>query len=185
MGWLVASVVAVGLAVVYLSWTAGRLDRLHARVDAAWAALDAQLVRRAAVAAELAGHPLVVAGDRELADRLAQAAHTAYAATPQEREAAENALGKALRSVLGGPGARLVEDPSGARLLDDLGNAAAKVGLARRFFNGAVRDTRTMRRHRLVRWFRLAGQAPWPAYFEIDDTLDELAKLTDDGRAVP
>ena len=170
---------------LYLSWTAGRLDRLHARIDAAWAALDAQLVRRAAVAAELAGHLVVRTADPALADRLVLAAHTAYAAEPQEREAAENALGKALRSVLCGPGARLVDDQSGRRLLADLDNAVAKVALARRFFNGAVRDTRAMRRHHLVRWFRLAGQAPWPAFFEIDDTLDELAKLIGNGRAVP
>jgi hypothetical protein len=185
VGWVVASVVAVGLATLYLSWTAGRLDRLHARIDAAWAALDAQLVRRAAVAAELAGHPLVRAADPSLADRLAHAAHTAYAAGAGEREAAENALGKALRSVLGGPAAGLVDDPSGRRLLADLDNAVAKVALARGFFNGTVRDTRAMRRHLLVRWFRLAGQAPWPVFFEIDDTLDELAKLTGHGRPVP
>ena len=119
MGWVVASVVAVGLAMLYLSWMAGRLDRLHARIDAAWAALDAQLVRRAAVAAELAGHLVVRTADPALADRLVLAAHTAYAAEPQEREAAENALGKALRSVLCGPGARLVDDQSGRRLLAD------------------------------------------------------------------
>ena len=54
-GWLVAAV-AVALLAVYVSWTAGRLDRLHARVDASWAALDAQLVRRAAAARAVATH---------------------------------------------------------------------------------------------------------------------------------
>ena len=35
---------AVGIVVLlalYITWTAGRLDRMHARVDAAWAALRA------------------------------------------------------------------------------------------------------------------------------------------------
>ena len=38
------------IVALYLSWTAGRLDRLHARLEGARAALDAQLVRRASVA---------------------------------------------------------------------------------------------------------------------------------------
>ena len=42
------------LHVVYATWTAKRLDRLHARVDAATAALDGQLRQRAeALAARL------------------------------------------------------------------------------------------------------------------------------------
>ncbi|MCW2613378.1 MAG: rane protein, partial [Frankiales bacterium] len=44
---LVWVVVVVVLVAMYVSWTAGRLDRLHARVDAAAAALDAAVVRRA------------------------------------------------------------------------------------------------------------------------------------------
>jgi hypothetical protein len=43
-------VAAVVLLATYLTWTASRLDRLAARVEAAWSALDAQLVRRAAAA---------------------------------------------------------------------------------------------------------------------------------------
>jgi hypothetical protein len=46
--------VAAVLVGVYVSWRAGRLDRLHARVDGARAALDAALVRRSSVALELA-----------------------------------------------------------------------------------------------------------------------------------
>jgi 8-oxo-dGTP pyrophosphatase MutT (NUDIX family) len=41
--------------------------------------------------------------------------------------------------------------------------------LARRVHNDAVRDTLTLRSRRLVRWLRLAGTAPHPAYFEIVD----------------
>ena len=47
---------ALVLVAVYTSWTAGRLDRLHARVDAAWAALDAAMVRRAAAARAVVLH---------------------------------------------------------------------------------------------------------------------------------
>ena len=51
-GW---SLVGAGLVLgLYLRGLAGRLDRLHVRVDAARDALDAQLVRRTAAALELA-----------------------------------------------------------------------------------------------------------------------------------
>lgn len=48
------AVVAVVLLGWYLSYTAARLHRLHTRVEGALAALDAQLVRRADTAVELA-----------------------------------------------------------------------------------------------------------------------------------
>ena len=41
--------------------------------------------------------------------------------------------------------------------------------MARRFHNDAVRAARAVRRHRKVRWFRLAGHAPFPLAFEMDD----------------
>ena len=41
--------------------------------------------------------------------------------------------------------------------------------IARRVHNDAVRDTLDLRSRRLVRWLRLAGTAPAPAYFEIAD----------------
>src|SRR5688572_16639377 len=52
--WVVVAVaVLLGLA-WYLSYSAARLDRLHARVEGALSALDAQLVRRAEATLELA-----------------------------------------------------------------------------------------------------------------------------------
>jgi hypothetical protein len=48
---IIAAALFVG---VYVSWRAGRIDRLHARVDMARAALDATLLRRSSVALELA-----------------------------------------------------------------------------------------------------------------------------------
>jgi len=48
-------VVAAALLIgVYVSWRAGRIDRLHARVEMARAALDVTLLRRSSVALELA-----------------------------------------------------------------------------------------------------------------------------------
>ena len=48
-------VIAVALFIgVYVSWRAGRIDRLHARVEMARTALDVTLLRRSSVALELA-----------------------------------------------------------------------------------------------------------------------------------
>ena len=52
---LATFVVVVLIAVAwYLSYSAARLDRLHAKVEGAMSALDAQLIRRAESALELA-----------------------------------------------------------------------------------------------------------------------------------
>jgi hypothetical protein len=45
------------------------------------------------------------------------------------------------------------------------------VFLARKFYNDAVAATIAARRRWLARVLRLAGNAPMPEFFEIDDTL--------------
>ena len=157
--------VALVLLGVYVSWTAGRLDRLHARVDASWAALDAQLVRRAAAARALV--PLL---PPEHGARLDAAAHDSLEGGEEGREAVENALTRALRASVPAlpPDADLAE----------LEHAATRVGLARSFHNTAVKDTRAVRWRRIPRLLRLAGHRAMPTYFEIDDTAL-------DGRAGP
>ena len=174
-------VVVVGLLLagaVYLSWTAGRIDRLHARVEAARNALDAQLVRRAAAARALASYALAHGLLHEEGDALLAASAVALQAPPAAREPAENDLSRALRRALtalsapapaGSPPPR-ADDPELGRVLDELEVAVTRVGLARTFHNEAVRDTRSLRGRRVPRLFRLAGHAPLPQYFEIDDT---------------
>jgi hypothetical protein len=163
--WVALAVVAFGL---YLSWTAGRLDRLHARIDAARAALDAQLLRRASTAQELATSTLL---DPAASILLYQASHAARTAQPDGREVAESQLSQALRAVFAEPEqvAELAALPGGAEALADLGEAVRRVPMARRFHNDTVRAARAVRRHRLVRLFRLAGHAPFPLAFEMDD----------------
>ena len=155
---LVAGVVLLVLAGLYVSWTAGRLDRLHARVDAAWAALDAALVRRAAAAravtAGLAPGPEAAALER--------AARATLDGGVDGREALENDLSRALRGAV-------PVLPAGADLTE-LDQASTRVGLARAFHNAAVRDTRVVRQRRIPRGLRLAGHRELPEYFEIDDT---------------
>ena len=154
----------------YLSWTATRLDRLHTRVEGSWSALDAQLVRRASVAGELATSGLLDPASSVL---LAAAAHEARECTAAERELAESDLSAALRAALAEPEAvaLLNDDPHGRTLLAELSAACQRVQLARRFHNGAVRGTQVVRRKRTVRWLRLAGRAALPQTFEMDDEV--------------
>lgn len=156
------------LAGLYVSWRATRLDRLHVRVETARAALDAALVRRAAVALELAASRLL---DPATSLVLATAAHEARTADADGREFAESDLSRTLRAVVGQPDFRatLNSRGDGAALLDELEEACRKVTFARRFYNDAVAATRNARRKLLIRVIPLAGKAPVPDFFEIDD----------------
>ncbi|MEU6441935.1 hypothetical protein [Streptomyces sp. NPDC047046] len=160
--------IALLLIAVYLSWTAGRLDRLHARIDATRAGLDAQLLRRVSVAQELATSGLL---DPAASLVLYEAAFAARQAEEEQREVAESELSQALRAVLGDAEdiAAVREAPGGEAALRELAEAVRRVPMARRFHNDAVRAARSLRRHRTVRWFRLAGHAPFPMAFEMDD----------------
>jgi hypothetical protein len=169
---LTAGLIAISVAIlvgVYVSWRAGRLDRLHARVEMARAALDAALVRRSSVALELAACGLL---DPATSLLIAGAAHDARAAG-EPTELAESDLTRALRAALGQPGFRaaLAELGRGEELLAELEAAGHQVFLARKFYNDAVAVTRAARRRWLARLLRLAGGAPLPEFFEIDDSI--------------
>lgn len=146
----------------YVTWTAGRLDRLHARVDASWAALDAQLVRRAAAARAVAAH----LEDPRTAAQLDTAASAALEGGVEDRENLENDLSRALKAAL----PLLVHDDAGEAARAELETASTRVGLARSFHNHAVKDTRAVRLRRMPRALRLAGHRELPLFFEIDDT---------------
>lgn len=161
MTWLVVIALVV-LAVVLLVggvWafqTANRLDRLHVRYDLSWQALDGLLARRAVVARAVATDAY---GRTAAGKRLAALADAAEAAPRSGREAAENDLSAALAAV----------DPASlpVALVAELADAEARVMLARRFHNDAVRDTLALRERPLVRWLHLGGTAALPTYFEI------------------
>jgi hypothetical protein len=151
---------AVIVTIVYLFWTAGRLGRLHARVDAAAAALDAQLARRAGIVRALAlDGALRSSAGADLAE-LARAARDTDG-LGADREAAENVLSCGLHAAFAA--CRPLNAP-------ELDAAASKVALARRFYNDAVRDTLDRRGRVIPRMLHLQGGAPAPTYFEIDDT---------------
>ena len=171
MGIVVAVVLIVCGVGSYVTWTAARLDRLLARVDAAWNALDAQLVRRAAVAGELAAHlRRHRLAPEEMAKALQYAAVAVRNAEPPDREALENALGHEIRAVLDEVAGR---GGKAEALADELRAAASRVQLARQFYNDAVRDNRARRRRWLPRLLTIRHRdEPQRAFFEIDDNVE-------------
>jgi hypothetical protein len=168
--WWFWAIVVLVVFTGYVTATSNRLDRLHARLDATRAALDAQLLRRAAVTLEIAASGML---DPATSVLLASAAHEARAASGEsaDREVVESRLTVALRAAFADPdeAQTLAAEPSGSALLGELEAATTKVLLARRFANDAVTATLAIRRHRLVRWLRLAGRVTPPTFFEMDD----------------
>jgi 8-oxo-dGTP pyrophosphatase MutT (NUDIX family) len=189
MAWLVIATLVVLLVVVLTvgAWayqTAHRLDRLHVRYDLSWQALDGALARRAVVARAVA---VDAYGAGPEGKRLKGLADAAEQASRIAREAAENELSAALALV----------DPASlpVALVAELADAEARVTLARRFHNDAVRDTLALRDRPAVRLLRLGGTAALPTYFEIAEQADRdvgvvsrrtsaRVVLLDDGGAV-
>lgn len=168
--WVTAVIVTVVVAIVLVGalWayqTANRLDRLHVRYDLSWQSLDGALARRAVVARAIA---VEVYGGGPDGRRLAALAGAAERAPRASREAAENELSAALARV----------NPSSLPLplVAELADAEARVLLARRFHNDAVRDTLSLRERPLVRTLRLGGTATLPSYFEIAEGGDVSAR---------
>ncbi|WP_029253495.1 hypothetical protein [Paraoerskovia marina] len=198
--------IVVIAVVAVLTWVgvvaATRLDRIHRKVVASRLALDAQLVRRAAVATELAGSgvldpasSLLVAEAASAVTQDAEDARNELAlalpdldeesvrsvraglngSVAESRVRAESELSELLRTALGDPDEirALAEDPDAAPLIHALGAAWYRAQLARRFHNMAVAHARQYRRHWSVRLLRLAGHAPMPVTVDLDDALPD------------
>ncbi len=172
MEWVPVAV-AVAVLGVLLSWNAGRVDRMHTRLEASRAALEAQLARRSAVALEAATSGLLDPASAVVVADAAHRARTTNDESPESWEAGESVLTQALGAAFDQPDfvATLRGDPQAKVLVDDLAAACRRVQLARRFHNDAVRQTRRLRRKPLVRWLRLSGHAPWPDTAEFDDAM--------------
>ncbi|HNM86799.1 MAG TPA: NUDIX domain-containing protein, partial [Mycobacterium sp.] len=97
--------------------------------------------------------------------RLVALADAAERSPRAARETAENELSTALARV------DMTRLPT--PLVAELADAEARVVLARRFHNDAVRDTLALRERPAVRLLRLGGHAPRPAYFEIAERVGD------------
>lgn len=155
------STVAVALAVAlaigwYLSYTAVRLDRLHIRLEATAAALDAQLVRRAEGAIDSAYSGQMDQASAALVAEAGRHCIDIEGAWGEPRSVAESALTELLRVAMPDPPRESHE-------------AAMRVRLARSFHNEAVDQTRALRQRWAVRTFHLAGRTDLPVPVDFDD----------------
>ncbi|MGB8380477.1 MAG: hypothetical protein WCG47_04360 [Dermatophilaceae bacterium] len=180
--WVSIAVMLVLVVAWLLSYSAARLDRLHARVEGTLAALDAQLVRRAEATLELANSGTL---DAASALMLAGAASESLEAAAledtdsarfdftRERAAAESDLTEALDLALTSESVAQVRScgQNAYEALERVRAAGQRVQLARRFHNDAVTAVRRVRRLYLVALFRLAGHAALPKTVEFADEL--------------
>jgi hypothetical protein len=158
--WSAVAALLLVSGTIWMVWTAGRLDRMHLRCEAARWALDAALARRCALSIELAGGSIV---DPASALLLLDAAMGARDADSGElRWQAESDLTAALHSI---------ELPAaeGNPLVGELVEAVLRVSIARRIHNDVVATATMLRGRRRVRWFHLAGHAPAPRTISLDD----------------
>jgi hypothetical protein len=169
---LVGVVLAVVVIATYLTYTAGRLDRVAVRSEAAWSALDAQLARRAAATVEVADHLRELNADDAVVSELLVGARAALEADPQRREKAENELTAQLHAVHPHlarlPGERAVE------LLAALSTASLRVAFARQFLADALREEHALRRRPVPRLLSSKRTAPGENLDLDDPTLPEI-----------
>lgn len=195
-------VLVVAALAAWLLWVAAsRLDRLHRKVMASRLALDAQLVRRASAAVDLAA-----SGELDPASSVlvAEAAHAVLdddadarrlgeqvpglvppdgprprrllGGMAESRALAESDLTATLRSALEDADdlAEVRSVPAGDELLATLSAAWYRAQLARRFHNEAVAQALRVRSKWWVRLFHLAGHAPMPVTVELDDAAPDV-----------
>ena len=177
-------ILVIGIA-WYLSYSAARLDRLHAKAEGAMSALDAALVRRAEAALELANNGAL---DPASALLIADAATESIERTTEQpvtddlldgqhfggREQVETDLSEALRAALTAevvPVLRQRDEELVSESLERVASSGLRVQLARRFQNDATREVRRVRAKRSVKFFRLAGYAILPEPVTFDDEL--------------
>ena len=163
---IIAAALFVG---VYVSWRAGRIDRLQARVEIARVALDVTLLRRSSVAQELATSGLL---DPATSLLLAGAVYGTRGGE-RPRDLAESDLTRALRAAFSQPDFRAsLSGKEGAdELLAEVEETAHQVFVARKFYNDLAAVTRDARNRPLARVLHLSGHAEAPVFFEMDDSL--------------
>jgi len=151
------------IAFWYLSFSAGRLDRLHHRVETSWANLDSLLQRRAAIALEIARSAIT---DPATSLLLTASAYQARGADIEDRSSAESVLSGALGMMLAER--ESIVTKSDQVLLHELEQLTDKIRIAISIHVESVTRTQLIRQKLVFRLFRLAGTAPLPVTYEFE-----------------
>ncbi|MDR0505140.1 MAG: hypothetical protein LBG70_04985 [Bifidobacteriaceae bacterium] len=166
---VIAGLLVIGLSFAY--W-ANRVDRLHAQVDAARAALDHNLTRRADTALDLAMSGILdPASSLVMADIARECLAALDEPEPLGPASAtlQSELSRTVALAIGeSADVDAVGGPSGS-VLGPMTSAWYRAVLARRFYNQAVNQARRLRQAWPVRVFRLAGRTPMPQTFDFED----------------
>ncbi len=166
--------IGVFLFALYLSNVAGRLDRLHLKVENARNALDRQLALRSAICSDIAGLDLL---DATLRSRLANAIHASISEesldvhTKNEWEI-ESEVTKSLCELFD-KDFDISKYPNQKNLIQETAGATRRVQYALTFYNDAARSAIKVRRRWLVRSFRLFGRASMPVLIDFDDQIPQ------------
>src|SRR3989344_4573421 len=137
-------IIAAAIIFLWLILTYNSLVRKRYRVKEAWADIDVQLKRRYDLIPNLIETVKGYAGhEKEVFEKVTQARTAALGAqTVHDKEAAENMLTSALKSIFAiaeaYPQLRAVE--SFTNLQNELADTENKIQAARRFYNGNVMD---------------------------------------------
>ncbi|MDO4244035.1 MAG: hypothetical protein Q4C85_09835, partial [Actinomyces sp.] len=190
--WLapVSVLLVVLLVLVALGWSlyakALRVDRLHRQVLGSRATLEAQLVHRAQAAADLAHTGLMDPASCLILLRAARRALDAEGPVVDDgldpersgagaqdasgRDLIESELSRVIRTIVDRTVRQALHaDPAGGEALARLDRGCYRLVLARRFHNTHVAEARRLREGLAVRLAHLAGHAPMPQTFDIDD----------------
>lgn len=184
VGWIALGV----LLVVAVWWIAifNRFVRLRAHVKESWAGIDVELKRRYELIPNLVATVKGYAQhERALLERLVELRNKAAAnnGTAESQARDENALLSGLRQVFavaeGYP--QLKSDRQFRELQAELANTEDRIAAARRFFNGNVRELRTLKESfptNLVAG--MAGVAD-VSFFDIEDANERVVPRVDLG----
>jgi len=147
----------------YLSFSAGRLARLHHRVETSWATLDSLLQRRAAIALEISRSAVT---DPATSLLLTASAYQARSADIEDRSSAESVLSGALGMMLAER--EIIVAKSDQALLLELEQLTDKIKIAISIHVESVTRTQLIRSKLVFKLFRLAGTAPLPVTYEFE-----------------
>jgi LemA protein len=177
-GWWLAVIAAVA-AVGWVAWTFNRLVRLRNYVREAWGGIDVQLRRRHDLVPNLieVAKAYRVHERTLLAETAATRAQSVTASAPGERAAAEGALGRAIAEIFAVAEnyPDLKANQVYLRLQKDLREIEDNLQMARRYYNGTVRNlnnvVETVPANLVARAFGFRRAA----FFELDDAAARAA----------
>lgn len=166
---VVRAVLIVGAAILYFAMTAGRLDRLHIRVDAARASLELQLSIRAEAMAEVLADGNVDPVSQQLMAAALQARRSR--SDDGINLDAESEISSLLREVVEAHDGVV----AGTDLQTELRSACNRVEFAHRFYNDAVSAAQLMRDRPIVKYLGLAGHTAYPLPLRFDVQAPDFA----------